>query len=103
MYSRLVRSEGEMTGFIEFKQARASRDWPGLARITDDINKRLEAGAFRTNYGPSLRRYLSERFWKTPVPAGAPTGRTRDAPAGTLAERNMATAQKVLAEMGAGA
>ena len=102
MYSRLVRSEGKMTGFIEFKQARAARTWPGLARITDDINKRLEAGVFRTGYGPSLRRYLTERFWETPVPADAPTGRTRDAPAGTLAARNMATARKVLEEMEAG-
>lgn len=99
MYSRLVRPEGELSGFIEYKQAKASRDWPGLGHITDDIDKRLSAGVFRSNYGPSLRRYLAERFWKTPIPQNIPPGKNHGGPPGTLAERNMATVRAVLAEM----
>ncbi len=101
-YSERVRSEGEMTGFVEYRQARAARDWPGLNAILDDIDKRLTAGLFHTNYGPSLRKYLTERYWKAPIravaPPHAPHGRTRDAPE-TLTERNAATARQVLAEL----
>ncbi len=102
-YSERVRSEGEMTGFIEYKQAKAARDWPGLNAILDDIDKRLEAGLFHTNYGPSLRKYLTERYWKAPIrpiaSSHAPQGRVRDAPGQTLTERNAATARQVLAEL----
>lgn len=99
VYSERVRSEGEMTGFVEYRQARAARDWPGLTAILDDIDKRLAARLFRTNYGPSLRKYLAERYWKAPLRVVAPQGRTRDAPGQTLTERNAATARQVLAEL----
>lgn len=99
VYSERVRSEGEMTGFVEYRQARAARDWPGLTAILDDIDKRLAAGLFRTNYGPSLRKYLAERYWKAPLRVVTPQGRTRDAPGQTLTERNAATARQVLAEL----
>ena len=102
-YSERVRSEGEMTGFVEYKQAKAARDWPGLNAILDDIDKRLTAGLFHTNYGPSLRKYLTERYWKAPIrplaSPRAPQGRARDAPGQTLTERNAATARQVLAEL----
>lgn len=99
MYSEHVRTEGELTGFVEYKQAKAAHDWPGINVILDDIDKRLKAGLFRTNYGPSLRKYLAERYWKVPIRAVLPQGRARDAPGRSLTERNMATARQVLTAM----
>lgn len=95
-YSENVRSEGELTGFTEYKQAKASHDWPGVARIIDDLNKRLEAGEFKKNYGISLRRYITERYWNSPV---TPRARPRRASEPTLFERNAAVARQVLAEL----
>lgn len=95
-YSENVRSEGELTGFTEYKQAKASHDWPGVARIIDDLNKRLEAGEFKKNYAISLRRYIAERYWKSPVTPKARPKRTCEP---TLFEKNAAVARQVIAEL----
>lgn len=101
-YSREARAEGEMSGFVEYKQAKSARDWPGIDRIVTDVEARIKAGVFKTGYAPGLRRYLTERFWKAPI---VPQARERPFPTESPNEvtaKNVNNFQRVLASMAGG-
>lgn len=100
-YSKNVRSEGELTGWVEYKQAKAAHDWPGVNRIIDDLSQRIAAGEIRRGYGVSLRRYIAERFWLAPVSQHPrPVPRRASSTSGeTLFERNLATVRQVMGEV----
>lgn len=74
LYSRLMRAEGPRAGFAEYKQIKAARQWPGLARIAEDISARKEAGTWNPGFEIGLGRYLREQTWLAPI-----TGRAQAA------------------------
>lgn len=67
LYSRLMRAEGPRAGFAEYKQIKAARQWPGLARIAEDISARKEAGTWNPGFEIGLGRYLREQTWLAPI------------------------------------
>lgn len=101
-YDRSARPEGPMTGFAEFKQAKAARLWPGTARFCAAVAD-LAANDCEWLRGrrPGLKRFISERMWEMrprAEVAGKPTGRPIEAPAGTpeQAEREKREQQRIL-------
>lgn len=74
LYSRLMRAEGPRAGFAEYKQLKAARQWPGLARIAEDISARKDAGTWSPGFEIGLGRYLREQTWLAPI-----TGRAQAA------------------------
>ncbi|WP_297672191.1 hypothetical protein [uncultured Desulfovibrio sp.] len=82
-YSEHFRDEGALAGFAEFKQARASSQWPGFSRLYEHLNACLQCGQWEKGYAPGLARYFRERMWKdqakpraSPGPDGVKPTRT---------------------------
>lgn len=65
-YSEQCRPEGPLAGFVEYKQAKASKTWPGQNRIYDDLAVRSRSKKWKDGYAPSLANYLRTRGWDAP-------------------------------------
>lgn len=93
VYSRDVRAEGPGIGFVQYQMLKKQNLWPGLGRILEDIAMRKST--WTPEYAPGLVKYLSGRIWDTPnvQPSG---GRRKE---NSLAERNTATAERVIAQI----
>lgn len=63
LYDRLARAEAPMAGFREYRMLRASRQWPGLGRITQALENWGTAKNWPSRFAPSLARFLSEQWW----------------------------------------
>ena len=73
-YNRNARQEGPLTGLIEFKQAKAARVWPGLARLCQAVADLAERDyEWLKGKRPGLKRFIAERLWEMP-PRGDPSG-----------------------------
>ncbi|MDR2893015.1 MAG: hypothetical protein LBV80_08025 [Deltaproteobacteria bacterium] len=74
-YSREAKPEAELAGFIEYKQLRASRLWPGLSVVFEGIDRlKAKDSEWQRGFAPGLARFLRERQW-TMQPRAAPEGR----------------------------
>lgn len=93
-YSKLVRPEGPGIGLVEFKVLKKQKQWPGLARILEDIEKRKRT-QWKPEYAPGLVKYLTGRIWETPDIQ--PSNGWRKEP--TIAEHNRAACKRVIAEI----
>lgn len=67
-YDQHGRAEAVAAGFAEYKQLRASRQWPGFARIMQAIDDYSTTQKWRAGFAPGLARFLRERWWlKAPM------------------------------------
>lgn len=74
-YTREIRPEGELDGYVEFKQAvKTGRRFPGIHALMDDLAARKAAGVWNPGYEIGLARYLKTRCWTAPiVPRASPS------------------------------
>lgn len=74
-YDEHCRAEAPLTGFIEYKQLRASRRWPGISRICDAIDKHSRADPEGwKQFCPGLVKFLREHWWeKKPTARASPS------------------------------
>lgn len=63
MYDRLLRPEAPMTGLREYRQLRASRRWPGMAKMADAIGVWSEFQGGPSRFSRGLARFLAEGWW----------------------------------------
>lgn len=77
-YDEHCRAEAPLTGFIEYKQLRASRRWPGINRICDAIDKHGKADPVGwKSFCPGLVKFLREHWWeKKPTARASPPGKS---------------------------
>ena len=76
-YDTHCRQEAPLTGFIEYKQLRASRRWPGISGICDAITKhsRADPDGWK-QFCPGLVKFLREQWWlKAPSARASPPAR----------------------------
>lgn len=102
-YDQHLRAEGALSGFVEYKQLRASKRWPGQTRIYDDLNQRLVARSWDPGFAPSLQRYLRERYWESPIKPAPQKDLNQSffsfKNGSSVTEHNYLVMQKVLAEL----
>lgn len=63
-YDEHCRPEPPIAGYKEYKAIRLTKLWPGILRIYDDIDKRLEAKHYDKGYWPGLGKYLNQSTWR---------------------------------------
>lgn len=65
-FDERIRPEGPLAGFVEYKQLRASKAWPGINVLSDAIAAWADACPTEADkaYVPGLSRFLREHTWK---------------------------------------
>lgn len=93
-YDEHCRPEAPLTGFIEYKQLRASKRWPGQSRIYDaiDAHARADPAGWKT-FAPGLAKFLREHWWEK-----KPSSRASPQQGESPLRENMQTSAQVLAE-----
>ena len=88
-WDRECRPEGPLSGWQEYKALKAARRWPGISRISQDVEARYVSGAWEKGFAKGLGNYLRERLWLAEVVAG-PRKEPRASPrAPTVFQQNM--------------
>lgn len=63
LYDRLMRPEAPMTGLREYRQLRAGRQWPGMAKMADAISVWSDFQGGPSRFSRGLVRFLAEGWW----------------------------------------
>lgn len=73
LYDREGRSEGPLTGFVEYKALKKAKAWPGIARITQALmDFAANDDQWQRGIRPGLPKFLREQYWlKQPQAAPA--------------------------------
>ena len=101
-YDRNVRTDGPLSGLVEFKQAKAARVWPGMARFCQAVTDLVERDhEWVKGKRPGLKRFIAERMWDM-RPRAAPDGNAPPLPPPKSPEqlaRERAAGEKALEAM----
>lgn len=93
-YDEHARCEAPLSGFMEYKQLRKSKIWPGISSICNAIEGHAMADPCGwKQFSPGLAKFLREHWWdKKPNTRASPVSQS-----GIMLRKNMETTAAVLA------